>query len=149
MKKKHHAHNINIKVNFVLEHNISSIRKTRSCASWTPISWWYHQTETFSTVLALCVGNSPVTGEFPSQRPVTRSFDAFFDLRLNKRLSKASRRWWFETPSHPLWRHCYVNSSSVYTVIQMLNERLYQHILGNNLLPFGDLILIFQCQWIY
>ena len=37
----------------------------------------------------LC-GNSPVTGEFPSQRPVTRSFDVFFDLRLNKRLSKQS-----------------------------------------------------------
>ena len=42
--------------------------------------------ETFSALLALCVGNSPVTGEFPSQRPVTRSFDVFFDLRLNKRL---------------------------------------------------------------
>ena len=37
-------------------------------------------------VLALCTGNSPVTGEFPSQRPVTRSFDVFFDLRLNTQL---------------------------------------------------------------
>ena len=46
-----------------------------------------------------------VTG-FPSQRPVTQSFDVFFDLRLNKRLSKLSRRRWFETPSRPLWRHC-------------------------------------------
>ena len=36
-------------------------------------------------------------GEFPTQRPVTRSFDVFFDLRLNKRLSKQSWRWWFET----------------------------------------------------
>ena len=45
-------------------------------------------------------GNSPVTGEFPSHRPVTRSFDIFFDLRLNKRLNKQSRRRWFETPSH-------------------------------------------------
>ena len=27
-------------------------------------------------------------GEFPAQRPVTRSFDVFFDLRPNKRLSK-------------------------------------------------------------
>ena len=43
---------------------------------------------------------------FPSQRPVTRSFDIFFDLRLNKRLSKQSWGWWFKTPSHPLWRHC-------------------------------------------
>ena len=39
--------------------------------------------ETFFALLALCAGNSPVTGEFPAQRPVTRSFDAFFDLRLN------------------------------------------------------------------
>ena len=44
--------------------------------------------ETFSASLALCARNSPVTGEFPSQKPVTRSFDVFFDLRLNKRLSK-------------------------------------------------------------
>ena len=47
-------------------------------------TWWCHQMETFSTLQALCVGNSPVTSEFPSQRPVTRSFDIFFDLCLNK-----------------------------------------------------------------
>ena len=68
-------------------------------------AWWRHQMETFSALLAICVWNSPVTGEFPAQRPVTRSFDAFFDLRLNKRLSKQWRGWWFETPSPPLWRH--------------------------------------------
>ena len=50
--------------------------------------------------------NSQVTGEFPSQRPVTRSFDVFFDLHLNKRLRKQSRRRWFEAPSRSLWRHC-------------------------------------------
>ena len=44
-------------------------------------------------------------GEFHAQRPVTRSFDVFFDLRLNKRLSKQSWGWWFETLSRPLWRH--------------------------------------------
>ena len=44
-------------------------------------------------------------GEFPAQRPVTRAFDVFFDLRPNKRLSKQSWSWWFETPSRPLWRH--------------------------------------------
>ena len=60
---------------------------------------------TFSTLLAICVGNSPVTGEFLAQRPVTRSFDVFFDLRLNKRLSKQSWGWWFETPWRSLWRH--------------------------------------------
>ena len=56
--------------------------------------WWRPQMETLSALLALCAGNSPVTGEFPAQRPVTRSFDVFFDLRLNKRLSKQSWRWW-------------------------------------------------------
>ena len=44
--------------------------------------------ETFSALLAIDAGNSPVSGEFPAQRPVMRSFDVFFDLRLNKRLSK-------------------------------------------------------------
>ena len=47
--------------------------------------------ETFSALLAICAENSPVPGEFPVQRPVTRSFDVFFDLRLNKRLSKNNR----------------------------------------------------------
>ena len=45
-------------------------------------SWWRYQMETFSALLALCAGNSPVTGEFPSQRPVRWSFDVFFDLHL-------------------------------------------------------------------
>ena len=49
-----------------------------------------------------CTGH----GEFPTHRPVTRSFDVFFDPRLNKRLSKQLWRRWFETPSRSLWRHC-------------------------------------------
>ena len=72
------------------------------------ISRWRHQVKTFFALLALCVGNSPVIDEFPSQRPVARSFDVFFDPRLNKRLSKPSWGWWFETPSYSLWRHCNV-----------------------------------------
>ena len=44
--------------------------------------WWRHQMETFSALLAICAGNSPVTGEIPAQRPVTPSFDVFFDLHL-------------------------------------------------------------------
>ena len=68
-------------------------------------SWWRHQMETFSALLTLCAGNSPVTGEFPPQRPVTRSFDVFFHLCLNKRLGKHSWSWWFETPSRPSPRH--------------------------------------------
>ena len=57
-------------------------------------------------VTGLCAGNSP--GEFPAQRPVTRSFDVFFDLRLNKRLSEQPWGWWFEMPSWSLWRQCNV-----------------------------------------
>ena len=68
-------------------------------------SLWRHQMETFAALLAICAGNSPVPGEFPAQRPVTRSFDAFFDLRLNKRLREQLWGRWFETLSHPLWRH--------------------------------------------
>ena len=66
-------------------------------------TWWRHP---FSALLAICPGNSPVTGEFPTQRPVTGSFDVFFHLHLNKRFSKQSWGWWFETLSHALWRHC-------------------------------------------
>ena len=64
--------------------------------------------EPFSALLALCEGNPPVSGGFPSQRPVTRSLDIFFDLNLNKQLNKQSRCWWFETPSCLLWRDCNV-----------------------------------------
>ena len=74
--------------------------------SMTYYPWWRHQMETFSVLLALCERNSPVPTGFPSQRPVTRSFDAFFDLCLNKRLRKQPIRRWFETPSCSLWRHC-------------------------------------------
>ena len=70
------------------------------------LSWWRLQMETFSALLALCTGNSLVTGEFHAQRPMSRSFDVFFDLCRNKPLSKQSRGWWFEMSSRPLWRHC-------------------------------------------
>ena len=69
-------------------------------------TWWRHQMEIFSALLAICAGNSPASGEFPTQRPVARSFDVFFDVCLNKRLRKQSWGWWFETLSRPLWRHC-------------------------------------------
>ena len=63
-----------------------------------------------SALLSISAGNSPVTGEFPTQRPVTRNFDVFFDLRLNKRFSKQSSGWWFATPLCPLWRRCNARS---------------------------------------
>ena len=64
--------------------------------------WWRHQMKTFSALLALCARNSAVTGEFPSQRPVTRSFDVSL---IYKRLSIQSWGWWFETPWHSLLRY--------------------------------------------
>ena len=65
------------------------------------IAWWRHQVETFSALLAFCAANSPVPGEFPTQRPVTGIVDVFFDLRPNKQWG-----WWLETPSRPLSRQC-------------------------------------------
>ena len=79
----------------------SAQKKCKRCRE-----WWHHQMETFIALLILCEGNPTVTGGFPSQRPVTRSFDVFFDLRPNRRLSTQSRRRWFKTPSRSLWRHC-------------------------------------------
>ena len=78
--------------------------KTRTMYNIHGYSGWGHEMEKFSALLAICADNSPVTGEFPSQRPVMRSFDVFCDLRLNKRLSKQLWGWWFETPSRLFWR---------------------------------------------
>ena len=69
--------------------------------------------ETFSALLAICAGNSPVPGEVPTQRPVTRGFHVFFDLRPNKPFSKQSWGWLFEALSRPLWRH--YNANMVFT----------------------------------
>ena len=86
----------------------TKLRRSGSDGVNIPKPWCRRHMETFSALLAICAGNSPVTGEFPAQMPVTRSFDVFFDLRLNKRLSKQSWDWWFETPWRPLWCHCNV-----------------------------------------
>ena len=67
-------------------------------------TWWRHQMEICSMLLAICTGNSLVPSEFPAQRPVMQSFDVFSDLRLNKWLSKQLWGWWFETLSCPLCR---------------------------------------------
>ena len=58
-----------------------------------------------------------ITSEFPAQRPVTRSFGFFFDLRLNKRLSKQSWDCWFEMPPRSLWRHCNAAISCIYMLV--------------------------------
>ena len=98
----------------------------------SPITWWRHQMETFSALLALCGGNSLVTGEFPSQKPMTWSFGVFFDLRLNKRLGKPQRRRWFETPSRSLWRH-----QIIHTIFWLMKCQFCHH-------PCG--LLHFSCK---
>ena len=82
--------------------------------------------ETFSALLAFCAGNSPVTGEVPAQRPVTRSFDVFFDLRPNEWLSKQWRRWWFETSTRSLGRHCNVTMKPCIIMVDDNHARLHQ-----------------------
>ena len=89
--------------------------------------WWRHQMETFSALLALCVGNSPVTGEFPAQRPVTRSFEISSDLRLSKRLSKQSPGWWFEMPLCSLWRHCNAEDAFGKSQVRAWTGKYNQH----------------------
>ena len=68
-------------------------------------TWWHHQMEAFSTLLALCAGNSTVIRELSPERSVMWSFDVFFDLQLNKWLIKQLRHQWFETPSWSSWHH--------------------------------------------
>ena len=71
--------------------------------------------ETFSALLAICAGNSPVTGEIPTQRPVTQNFDIFFVLRLNNWFSK---QWW----AGDLRRH-----RTHYDVTVMVHAKHYAH----------------------
>ena len=90
------------------------------------IKWWRHQMETFSALLVIWAGNSPVPSEFPAQRPMTQSFDVFFDLRLNKRLSKQWWGWWFETLSRPLWRNCNEHGNNFTDKTQVIdNQNLF------------------------
>ena len=114
-------------------------------------SWWHHQMDTFSAFLAICAGNSQVTGEFPAQRPVTQSFDVFFDLRLNKRLSKQLWGWWFEMLSHPLWRPCNVmtffNASCYWTSSRTIDITLAPFQSKNHLSRCGILTIKKGLWW--
>ena len=76
-------------------------------SGWQHSLWYYHDDviklkQTLSALLAFCAGNSPVIHDFPKQRPVTRSFDVFFDLCLNKRLSIQSWRIFFSAKQDAL-----------------------------------------------
>ena len=108
-----------------------------------PYALWRHQMETTSALLAFCAGNSPVTGEFPLQRPVTQNFDVFFDLRLTIRFSKQSKRWWFETLLRPLWRHCDVlltlcTQFAVFSGVFWIGFRQHYLYLSGLLFPLGE-----------
>ena len=115
--------------------------------------WWRHQMETFPALLALCEGNPPVTGRFPSQRPVTQSFNVFFDLHLNKQLNKQSRCRWFETPLHLLWHHC--NDMSMFSgqemVWEILPDSMQSSQLSRSIITmsnFSEVITSYvECQW--
>ena len=128
----------------------SELNKVLVCHAVCHISWCRHQIETFSALLAICAGNSPVPGDFPAQRPMARSFDVFFDLRPNKRLSKHSWGWLFETLSLSLWRHCNVISLAFFTDRAGLGIQ-HSHITGSreSWTPFQypTRRLIFKISW--
>ena len=107
---------------------------TRSLTNYTHLTcllclWWRHQINRSCALLAYCAGNSPLTGEFPSQKPVTWSFDVFFDLHQNKRLSKPWRRRWLETSSCS-WR-CHCNAQDRSTP----GKSMHANILFDSLAP--------------
>ena len=79
-----------------------------------------HLIETFSALLTLCKGKPPVTGGFPLQKPMTRSFDVFFGMGLNKWLSKQSKCRWFETPCRSLCCRCSDQFWGIYRKIWIL-----------------------------
>ena len=110
----------------------------KTCTNSVVSPWWHNEMETFSMLLDLCVGNSLVTGKFPSQRPVTWCFDVFFDLCLNKRLSKQLWGWWFEMPTRSLWHHC---NAFLFIVMYTSNLRKILYLLYNR--------KNHQFQWIF
>ena len=83
----------------------------------------------------------------PAQRPVTRSFDVFFDLRPNKRLSKQWWGWWFETPSCPLWRHCNVLINSWCNKCESMPRRLIRMLRAET--TASSLNDIMVCHWLW
>ena len=101
-------------------------------------SWWRHQIETFSTLLAICAGNSPVTGAFPTQKPVTRSLDVFFDFRMNG--------WVNNGEAGDLGRHRAHYDVIVMSIICHVfwtSETccLFHHVLVDNVVPKIDVIV--------
>ena len=101
-----------LKHNSTGEHSLHISWRTRQLHLYFLFSWWRHQMETCSASLAFVRG----IHRWLRGIPLTQTSDAelwcFFDLRLNKRFNKQSRRRWFETLSRSLWRHCNVVPNS-------------------------------------
>ena len=103
---------INTSCEFIMNDYITTTKQstTKPCAYF--LGYTVHQNDVIKLKYFPRHCTNPLCGEFtdywqfPSQRPVTRSFDVFFDLGLDKRLIKQSRRRRFDTPSRSLWRHC-------------------------------------------
>ena len=83
----------------IAKHNITQRRI--NCGCHDDVITWKHFPRYWSFVRG--IHRSPVNSP---QKLVMRSFDVFFDLRLNKRLSQQSWGWCFERLSRSLWRHC-------------------------------------------
>ena len=83
-----------------LEHWGRLHQHIKADTKWSPVSSWCFLFSSVKTALKICEGNLPVTDGFSSQRTLTQSFDVFFDVHLDHRLSKQSRRRWFETASY-------------------------------------------------
>ena len=76
-------------------------------------------------IFRVCEGNPPISGDLRSHRPATHGFRVFFDLPLNKRLSKHSWCWWFETPASSLWRYCNDNDVNMAKSIRVAKFLLW------------------------
>ena len=98
-REKHFGVCIYFSPNLANFHPVTTFATARERWAHDDVIKWKH----FPRYCPLC---GEFTGKFPSQKPVTRSFDMFFDLRLNKRLSNQRSGWSFETPLCSLWRHC-------------------------------------------
>ena len=113
-------------------------------------SWQCHQMKIFSTLLAFSAGNSLITVEFRSQRPVMWSFDVLFDLRLNRQLCKQWRWQWLELPSHSSWHHCNVENAQRCVLGDRTEENSNKSLADPRLTQIYDKILYIgtSAQWL-
>ena len=105
--------------------SIVCIKAQQTIQLLSPLSKTFMMTSSNGSIFRV---TCPLCGEFtgdPSQRPVTRSFDVFFDLHLNKRLRKQSWGCWFEMPLRRLWRHCNVIVKFSYDKMTVADAPIY------------------------